>query len=85
LSGVSAHQLRGMVEEAYQNHMSSAGDASGLVSAGNITQGLDIYAQKGQWDELFDVCDKSAPEQGPRYVRYLLLCMLLIHVVGSTC
>jgi intraflagellar transport protein 172 len=62
-----APKLRNMVEEAYQSHMSNAGDASGLVSAGNITQGLDIYAQKGQWDELFDVCDKSAPEQGPRY------------------
>ena len=63
-----APKLKNMVEQAYSNHMSSAGDASGLVSAGNITQGLDIYAQKGQWDELFDVCDKSAPEQGPRYV-----------------
>ena len=62
-----APKLNAMVEQAYQSHMSSAGDASGLVSAGNITQGLDIYAQKGQWDELFDVCSKSAPEQGPRY------------------
>ena len=62
-----APKLSNMVEQAYQSHMSSAGDASGLVNAGNITQGLDIYAQKGQWDELFDVCSKSAPEQGPRY------------------
>jgi len=62
-----APKLRGMVEEAYQSFMASGGDAAGLVSAGNITQGLDIYAQKGQWDELFDVCTKSAPEQGPRY------------------
>jgi hypothetical protein len=62
-----APNLRSMVEQAYQSHMSSAGDASGLVSAGKVSQGLDIFAQKGQWDELFDVCAKSAPEQGPRY------------------
>ena len=62
-----APNLRSMVEQAYQSHMSNAGDASGLVSAGKVSQGLDIFAQKGQWDELFDVCAKSAPEQGPRY------------------
>jgi hypothetical protein len=41
-----APKLRSMVEESYQSFMASGGDAAGLVSAGNITQGLDIYAQK---------------------------------------
>ena len=58
---------RAAVDKAYQDSLRSAGDGHGMVQAGNAAGGLDILAQKGAWDEVFEVGAKSAPDELPRF------------------
>ena len=62
-----APKYRQLVENARENHMADTGDAHGLVRSGNVVAGLDILAQKGDWDKVFDLCTEQAPERGAFY------------------
>ena len=62
-----APQYKQMVENAQESHMANTGDAHGLVRSGNVIAGLDILAQKGDWDRVFEICEQQAPEKGAFY------------------
>ena len=55
------------MDKAYQETLRNAGDGHGMVEAGNVAGGLDLLAQKGDWDQVFAVGAKNAPDELPRF------------------
>eukprot|EP01029_Cantina_marsupialis_P015583 TRINITY_DN3415_c0_g1_i3.p1 TRINITY_DN3415_c0_g1~~TRINITY_DN3415_c0_g1_i3.p1 ORF type:complete len:801 (+),score=314.00 TRINITY_DN3415_c0_g1_i3:205-2607(+) len=51
-----APQYLQYVEGAYTRHLSEKGDASALVKAGNVDQGLEMFAERGEWEKVFEIC-----------------------------
>jgi len=58
--------LSRMVEKAHRDKAFATGDAHGMVASGNVADGLDMMARKGQWGKLFDV----ARTEGVRVQKY---------------
>ncbi len=51
--------LRERVENAFQGHMVKAEDTSGLMEMGHTSAALDVLAQRGDWDRLWDTAAKE--------------------------
>lgn len=49
----------------YQQHLASTNDASKMINIGEIDQGLEMMAQKGDWIQCLEV----AKSNGPQYVE----------------
>lgn len=50
------------VEKAYNAHLLQEGDAGALVKGGSaeqVSDGLEIFAKKGEWDKLFEVAQQQ--------------------------
>jgi len=61
LATSSAPQYARQVEEAYKRHLTDSGEAVALVREGNVVEGIEAYAQQGEWDK----CLELAQQQGP--------------------
>ncbi|KAI9096123.1 hypothetical protein DFS34DRAFT_154359 [Phlyctochytrium arcticum] len=58
------------VENAYVGHLKTTGHAEDLVNI-DVAAGLDMYAQRGEWDKCLD----TASQQGPEALsKYLVAC-----------
>jgi len=58
------------VTEAQRRSMQETGAAEDLVHSGNVAEGIEAYAQKGEWDK----CREVAEQQGPHMlVKYATL------------
>jgi intraflagellar transport protein 172 len=58
------------VAEAYKRSMSETGAAADLVHSGNVAEGIEAYAQKGEWEK----CREVAQQQGAHMlVKYATL------------
>lgn len=62
LARAQAPGLSRMVEKACRDGLNAAGDATGMVAAGNVLDGLDMMAKRGQWGKLFEVVKSSGAE-----------------------
>eukprot|EP01038_Epipyxis_sp_PR26KG_P006699 gene6699-9188_t len=51
--------LEKVVDAAYQNHLVSKGDTDELVEFGKSDVALDVLAQKGNWERLWEVASKE--------------------------
>jgi hypothetical protein len=58
---------RDMVEREYTSHLRASNDADGMVEAGVVDGALDLYAQRGEWDRVFEVAGKDSGESLSRY------------------
>ena len=58
------------VEQRYKEHLKGAGNAVDLVQGGNVAEGLEAYAQRGEWDRALDLAQQSG---GPMLVKYATL------------
>eukprot|EP01015_Nassula_variabilis_P028178 TRINITY_DN5862_c0_g1_i3.p1 TRINITY_DN5862_c0_g1~~TRINITY_DN5862_c0_g1_i3.p1 ORF type:complete len:309 (-),score=94.27 TRINITY_DN5862_c0_g1_i3:62-988(-) len=75
---VSANQIRNpefqnrlndMIEKAYKGHLKSGGQAEELVVQGNVAEGLDMLAERGDWGQCLEL---AAKQGGDVLNRYLL-------------
>merc|ERR1719502_698098 len=58
------------VNEAHRRSMAETGAAEDLVHSGNVSEGIEAYAQKGEWEK----CREVAEQQGPHMlVKYATL------------
>jgi len=58
------------VSEKHRASMTNQGAAEDLVHSGNVAEGIEAYAQKGEWDK----CREVAEQQGPHMlVKYATL------------
>lgn len=48
------------MEREYTAHLKASNDADGMVEAGVVDGALDLYAQRGEWDKVFEVASKDA-------------------------
>jgi intraflagellar transport protein 172 len=55
------------VEKAYSQHLLKSGNAEQLVEVGNVADGLEILAKRGDWDKLFEVAENETPETQMKY------------------
>ena len=62
--------LKERVEQACQGHMVKAENTSGLVEMGNTSAALEVLAQRGDWDRLFETAAKErvSPQTVLKYV-----------------
>ncbi|GMH63033.1 hypothetical protein TrST_g9919 [Triparma strigata] len=51
--------LSGRVESAFQGHMVKAENTSGLMEMGHTGAALDVLAQRGDWDRLWETAAKE--------------------------
>lgn len=54
-------KLAAMLKESYQGHLSSKGDAEGMISQ-DARKGIDMLARAGNWPQALDVARKKDPE-----------------------
>merc|ERR1719482_111046 len=58
------------VTEQHRRAMTTTGAAEDLVHSGNVAEGIEAYAQKGEWDK----CREVAEQQGPHMlIKYATL------------
>jgi len=70
LARSAAPQQVKFVEEAYKRHLTETGDAVSHVHEGNVAEGIEAYAQQGEWER----CQELAQQQGPQMlVKYATL------------
>eukprot|EP00939_MAST-03C_sp_MAST-3C-sp1_P000124 g124.t1 len=62
-----ATEYRDYVEKAYRSHVVRSDNPQGCIETGNVGAGLDIYAQRGQWKKVFEVCKNEKPSIRGRY------------------
>ena len=55
----NSNKLSQMVESAFQGHMVEAKDSTGLMEMGHTSAALDVLAQRGDWDRLWDTAAKE--------------------------
>ena len=55
-------QLSGLVEKTYQEHLISTGQSNRLVNEGQVSTGLTLLAQKGEWDECLTLASKQSAD-----------------------
>ena len=55
------------VEEALKRSSVQAGAAEDLVHAGNVVEGIEAYAQKGDWDKCLEVAQQQGPHMLVKY------------------
>lgn len=66
-----AIEYQDYVERSYRKHVVRSDNPEGCIDTGNVDAGLDIYAQRGQWKKVFEVCQKEKPSVRARYAfRY---------------
>lgn len=58
------------VEARHKEHLKGAGNAVDLVQGGNVSEGLEAYAQRGEWDRALELAQQSG---GPMLVKYATL------------
>lgn len=54
-------RLAAMLKETFQNHLSSKGDAEGMISQ-DAKKGIEMLARAGNWSQALDVAKKKDPE-----------------------
>ena len=67
LSRTSAKEYRDYVEKAYRNHLVSSDNAQGVLDTGDVKSGLEMFARRGQWQKVFEICRDEKPEVRGRY------------------
>lgn len=67
IARTAAPQYRDYVEGEYAKHLKSAGDADGMVKMGAVDTALDIFAQRGEWEKVFEVAGKEGGEKLAHY------------------
>jgi len=55
------------VEEAYKRHLTESGQAVELVQGGNVTEGIEAYAQQGDWDRCLELAQQQGPHMLLKY------------------
>lgn len=55
------------MEREYTSHLKDSDDAEGMVEAGVVDGALDIYAQRGEWEKVFEIAGKAGGDQLNRY------------------
>eukprot|EP01022_Parablepharisma_sp_SALTPOND_P020315 TRINITY_DN365_c0_g1_i1.p1 TRINITY_DN365_c0_g1~~TRINITY_DN365_c0_g1_i1.p1 ORF type:complete len:1766 (-),score=259.62 TRINITY_DN365_c0_g1_i1:1103-6400(-) len=63
-------QLAALIEKAYKQHLIETGQFGGLVDHGDVSTGLTLLAQKGEWDECLMLASKQSADV---FNHYLLL------------
>jgi len=63
-------QLSSLVEKTYKQHLIDSNRAGDLVEHGDVSTGLTLLAQKGEWDECLNLASKQGNEV---FNHYLLL------------
>jgi hypothetical protein len=58
---------RDYVEREYTSHLKESDDAEGMVEAGVVDGALDIFAQRGEWEKVFEIAGKAGGDQLNRY------------------
>ena len=58
------------VEVRYREHLKGAGAAVDLVQGGNVSEGLEAYAQRGEWERALELAKQQGP---PMLVKYATL------------
>jgi hypothetical protein len=51
------------VNEAHRRSMAETGAAEDLVHSGNVAEGIEAYAQKGDWDKCREVAEQQVPRR----------------------
>jgi intraflagellar transport protein 172 len=57
-----APALMQQVEKAYSASLMQSENADGLVEVGNVNDGLELFAKRGEWDKLFEVAQREGSE-----------------------
>jgi len=55
------------VNEAHRRSMAETGAAEDLVHSGNVAEGIEAYAQKGDWDKCREVAEQQGPHMLVKY------------------
>ena len=62
------HNLNDLVEKAYREHLIQTDQPGVLVDEGDFETGLEIYIQRGQWDECLELAQKQGSEVLNKYL-----------------
>ena len=55
------------VQQAHKHSMAETGNAEDLVYSGNVSEGIEAYAQKGDWTKCLEVAQQQGPHMLIKY------------------
>lgn len=67
LAKLAGPKMEREVSEAYKRQMADSGAADELVHSGNVVEGIEAYAQKGEWDRCLEVAVKQGSHMLVKY------------------
>jgi len=70
LAKLAGPKMEREVNEAYKRSMADSGAAEDLIHSGNVAEGIEAYAQKGEWDKCLEV---AASQGSHMLVKYATL------------
>jgi intraflagellar transport protein 172 len=69
LAGSMAPQYVEYVKDMHKRHLMDTQNAASLVDLGDVGAGLDMYADRGDWDRCYELAVKQGPEVVQKYVK----------------
>jgi len=67
LAKLAGPKMEREVNEAYKRQMTDTGAADELVHSGNVAEGIEAYAQKGEWDKCLEVAQQQGSHMLVKY------------------
>jgi len=67
LAKLAGPKVEREVNDAYKRTMADSGAAEELVHSGNVAEGIDAYAQKGEWDKALEVAQQQGSHMLLKY------------------
>jgi len=67
LAKLAGPKMEREVNEAYKRQMADSGAADELIHSGNVAEGIEAYAQKGEWDRCLEVAQQQGPHMLIKY------------------
>jgi len=67
LAKLAGPKMEREVNEAYKRSMADSGAADELVHSGNVAEGIEAYAQKGEWDKCLEVAQQQGAHMLVKY------------------